>query len=93
MSNIVYVGQDFTITGDTTIDLSANTTLEMRYKKPDKTTGALTGSVISSTKCRGTLTAALNNQAGDWVFQVYAVIGGSVRLSKSYTLEIKNVYT
>ena len=49
---------------DTTVDLSAATTLEIQYKKPDGTTGAWAGAQQDTTKIRYTILTGDWDQAG-----------------------------
>ena len=56
------------------IDISAATTKQIKYEKPDGTDGAWDASEETTTSLSYTTTAATDlNIAGDWKFQPYVV--------------------
>jgi hypothetical protein len=74
-SNKVYVGDIGTeIILDAKEDISTATTVEIRYKKPDGTTGAWTGAVYDTTKGRYVTVSGDLDQAGSWYLQLYVVL-------------------
>jgi hypothetical protein len=57
----------------TGVDISAATTANVRYKKPDASTGSWTGASASTYYVTYTTTAGVLDQNGDWEFQAYVV--------------------
>lgn len=81
------VGAIIRLTSDT--DLSSQTTLTIKYRKPDGTTGAWDASLNGTTNVQYTTTAAGDlDVPGDWTFQAYAVITGFTGHSTSVTKEV-----
>lgn len=91
MSNI-YKGQNWTLTLDTELDVSAAGTTQIRLKKPDGTTENKDASVVDNTKLKITLLSADTDQDGFWQFQSYAVIGAAIYLGKTFEFYVKDVY-
>lgn len=93
MSNI-YLGQCFTITLNTNVDVSGATTKQIHYKKPISGTKVLAdASVVENTKLRITITDSQNDEHGDWYFHTYAIVGGKTYYGDSFLQEVKNLYT
>ena len=90
----IYKGQNYTLTLDTTIDVSAATTLEIHYRKPDNsTTAALTAAVSETTKAQVNVGDTVNDTAGWWAFQVYVELAsGAKYYGETYLLEVKELY-
>jgi len=88
----VYVGQHVTLTLDANITLSAATTLELRYFKPDEDTEVtgLTASA-SGTNASADLTPTILDTAGIYRFYVYAVIASKILIGATYKLEVFEV--
>ena len=83
MSNKIYVGQTALIIRVTTgIDLSTASAVQIKYKKPDGTTGAWTGTVYNETRgiISYTIASASDlDQEGDWIAWAYVTFtGGTV---------------
>lgn len=76
MSNI-FKGQGYlTITLDTGINISTATTTNIKYKKPDGSSGSFTGSLSGTTKITYQCDDSSLDMAGYWDFQSHVVIGG-----------------
>lgn len=94
----IYVGQIgvvFTFDTDATaqgIDLSAASTVEINYRKPDDITGSWTGTVNVDEVSYTTTTADDLDQAGPWYFQVHVVGTGYDALGESSKYVIYDVW-
>jgi hypothetical protein len=72
-----YVGEVGTsIVLDTGIALAGATVIQIKYLKPDGTTGYWSASIVDSTKVSYTLAANNIDQAGTWAFQSYVEVSG-----------------
>lgn len=56
---------------DTGVDITAATLVQIKYQKPDLTTGVWTGVVDNTTKVKYVTLAGDLDQAGEWLFQSY----------------------
>ncbi len=71
----IYVGDIGTdILLYTGVDISGQTTLQIKYKKPNNTTGAWTASVDDNTRAKYTTVADDLDIPGEWELQVYTVL-------------------
>lgn len=77
MANKIYVGDIGTeILLDTGVNITTATVHNIKYKKPDGTTGTWTGTVKDFTKISYTVQAADLDQAGTYTLQAYVVMVG-----------------
>jgi hypothetical protein len=89
----IYIGQvGVLIELDTQDSLLGATKTEIRYRKPDKSTGAWVG-IIDGAK----ITYLINNEevlnlSGSWLLQAYAEGPGWALLGETVTLPIYNVW-
>ena len=73
----------------TTTDLSGNSALKLKYKKPDGTTGEWTATVYSTYSAQyGTTEATDLDQAGSWKLQVYVEMVSWKGHSEEKTFEV-----
>lgn len=56
--------------------LAGATLLNIKYQKPDGTTGSWTGTIDTATKVKYTLSSGDIDQAGVWTFQAYVEVAG-----------------
>lgn len=89
-SNKIYVGDIGTkIKLNAGESITIQTTLEIRYKKPDGTTGTWIASVEDSNYAIYVTLSGDLDQAGTWEFQIYVVLPASwTGLGDTYTHEI-----
>ena len=77
MDNKIYVGDIGTeIILDALTDISSQTVLQIKYKKPDKTTGFWPASVQDTTKAKYVTAEGDLDQAGTWQLQIYVELSG-----------------
>lgn len=85
----LFKDQDYRLEMATNIVLSSASTLNIRYEKPDETTGELSATVggTGNQSALADITAAINDLTGNWEFQLEVVIGG-----KTYFSSVGNQY-
>lgn len=89
MSNKIYVGDIGTeILLDAVEDISTQTKLEIKYKKPDGTTGAWSASLDDTTKAKYATVANDLDQAGVWTFQIYVEMPSWSGLGESVSVVV-----
>ena len=75
MSNMIFLNDVGTeIILDTRVDISAATTANILYTKPDGTTGTWVGVVYDTTKVKYTVVTDDLDVTGDWKLQVSVVL-------------------
>ncbi|MBN1131198.1 MAG: hypothetical protein JXA71_19565 [Chitinispirillaceae bacterium] len=67
MSNVIIVGQPYTLRLDTGISLAGASSPNIIYKKPDKSIGTV-AATIDGTVLVAAITGAQNDQSGTWRF-------------------------
>ena len=74
-------------------DISTQTSLSIKYRKPDGTEGSFTGTVNGTTNVQYTTTSADDlDQSGEWEFQGYAELSGGAKVhSTMNTKEVKAI--
>lgn len=90
--SIIKVGQNFTLTLETSVTLSTANPLRIDYEKPDQTTGTKTASVISTTSARANFLSTDIDQNGTWKFQVYAEISGAIYKGATFEQDVTRDY-
>jgi len=85
-----YVNDTIRLTLDTKIDLSGYATLQIRYEKPDGTTGCWAATICPTDNTRMYYDTVIGDldQAGEWLFQGVALDVG-VKLSGKIWCKIK----
>lgn len=79
MAGKVYTGDVGTVVLlDSQSDITAMTTTQIRYKKPDGTIGTWTASITATTKLTYTTTVGDWDQAGTWTFWIYVAGAGGI---------------
>ncbi len=72
----IFKDQDYRLKLDSMISLLNATLLEIKYEKPDGTDGVWTGTLhVDNKSVIYDVSAAENNQAGIWKFQLHVEIG------------------
>ena len=61
---------------DTNVDVSTATTTDIKYTKPDGTTGTWTGAAYETTKIKYEVQTDDLDDVGIWKFQTIVTIGG-----------------
>ena len=89
----IYLNQTkLRLIADTKTDITGSTTLEIRYRKPDATTGNFTGTMLSATD--GTIFHDIQNSSdldvsGTWKFWADVLFGdGRYALGEPYSIKI-----
>jgi len=73
----IFVGQGYlTLVLETGVDLTAASSILIKYKSPSGTRGTFSGTLSGTSKIVHDFTNTELNIAGVWHFQSYAVIGG-----------------
>jgi hypothetical protein len=89
----IYVGQiGVLIELDTQDNLTGATKAEIRYYKPDKSTGAWTGTIVGT---KITRLISLNTDldiAGNWLLQAYAEGSGWALLGETVNMTVYNLW-
>jgi len=78
MADQIYVGQEaLELRLNTNVDLSAASSVSIKYIKPDETTGEFTGEVFNTTwiKYEFLIDAGELDQQGNWIFWTFAIMG------------------
>lgn len=90
----VRIDQPYSLALDTNNALNDATATNILYRKPDGTTGTLTGSV-SDTSIIASVTGAINDQAGLWCFHTTAIFSGDTNatIGELFTLRVKDLWT
>ena len=88
----IYAGADFTVNLDAGVDLSTATTLEIRYIKPDSSTGSKDAS-YSGTTASADITPTENTSSdyGGWRFYVYAVIDSKILIGETFKQKVTEI--
>ena len=85
----IYKDQDYTLTLESCVDLTAATELEIHYLKPGSDTPVeKTASAVDSTKAQVQITESENDTSGSWRFQIYAVLTGKKRWGETFKLQV-----
>jgi hypothetical protein len=88
-NSIICKGQDYTLTLETGLNLTAMVTTIIQYKKPGATTSVnLNASVLLNTKLRVNISRTINNVHGEWRFRAYAVTASN-RVYKGTVARLK----
>jgi hypothetical protein len=86
----IFVNQGYyLLTLETGIDISAASTKQIKYKKPDGTTGNWTATLQGTTQLKYQMDNDDLNIAGMWTFQAYVVIGGLDAYGGLLSIEVK----
>lgn len=73
---------------DAGIDISSNTTLRIRYEKPDKTVGFWTATVSDTNFALYTTLEDDLDQGGEWVLQIFIITSSYTAHGQKATLEV-----
>lgn len=89
-----FVGQPLTLRLDTDVTLSGGSGAAIYYRKPDGSTGSVSGSVENTTEIVAAVTPAILNMAGAWKFYgSYTFSGDSAATpTESVTVQVYNVF-
>lgn len=88
-----YIGEiGTTITLDTGVTLAGATVIQIKYMKPDGTTGYWTGSIADTTKVSYTLASGNIDQAGTWAFQAYIELSGGKWYGETTQIAFANTF-
>lgn len=78
--SVISVGQTFTVTCETLLSGLGGYTCVIQYKRPDGTTGEISGPTVDGTTLIGTITPTLNpltGRPGKWYFKP-RIVNGSI---------------
>ena len=91
----IFIGQDLDITLVGDIDLSTASPRNIRYEKPDASTGEVTATAggVGNVNAVGALTPAILDTAGTWKFFIEAVISAKVNFSSVATFQVETPIT
>jgi len=88
-----HVNSNFTVTLDTTLDLSLATLVEIIYRKPGSSTDVvLPAVVLDQTKVSGEITFGLNDTEGKWLFRPHTVIAGEHRYGDAEFINVVGLW-
>lgn len=79
----------YLLTLETGINISSATTMQIKYRKPNGTTGAWTADLEGTTQMKYQMSNSDLDVAGNWVIQAYIVIGGLYGFGEKVNIEVK----
>jgi hypothetical protein len=85
----VFVTQGYyLLTLETGIDISSASVRQIKYKKPNGTTGSWNADLVGTTKMSYQFSNETLDTPGNWSVQAYVVIGGLYAFGKAVNIEV-----
>lgn len=82
---IIFIGTDWELTLDTETDISAMTTRQIHFRKPNKSAWyKRTATLVGTDYLKINITHSDNNIAGDWTFRAYTVDASGKRYKGTF---------
>ena len=77
MASNIYIKNDIELTLETNANISGADIFQIRYQRPDKTIGYVTGTLTGTTQIVADISHDVLTQAGTWIFKSYVEYGSS----------------